>query len=100
MDDQVLRSVVVPAAEVAVQYSLRTIGVATLGIEGSAGHVRHHGVAAAELVLGRPQGVVSGRGLREPHIATVASEGPLFQSPGDVLLDNDGATGSVDEVRA
>ena len=59
-----------------------------------------HGVAAAEGVLGGAEWVVPGRGLREPHVAAVAAEVALLEGVGDVLLDDDGAAGGVDEPGA
>lgn len=59
-----------------------------------------HGVAAAEWVVAGAQRVVLGGGLGEPDITTVASEVARFDGLGDVLLDDNGATGGVDEVRA
>jgi len=62
--------------------------------------VGHHGVAAAERVLGVPQDVVLGRGLGEPDVAAVAAEVAALEGLGDVLLDDDGAAGRVDEPGA
>ncbi len=59
--------------------------------------MRNHGVAAAEGVLGVAEGVVLGGGLREPHITAVATKVTGLESLGDVLLDDDGATGGVYE---
>lgn len=97
MDDEVLRAVVVLAGEVGLQDVLGALGVAFLRVDGGAGHVRDHGVAAAVRVLGVPERVVFGRGLREPDVAAVAAEVAGFQGVGDVFLDDDGAAGSVDE---
>jgi hypothetical protein len=44
--------------------------------------------------------VVDGGGLREPDITTVACEVARLEGLGDVLLDDDGTTSGVDEVRA
>jgi hypothetical protein len=62
--------------------------------------VGHHGVAAAEGVLGVAEDVVLGSGLGEPDVTTVAAEVAALEGVGDVLLDDDGATGGVDEPRA
>jgi hypothetical protein len=62
--------------------------------------VRDHGVAAAEGVLGVPQDVVLGRRLGEPDVAAVAPEVARLEGVGNVLLDDDGAAGGVDEPRA
>ena len=58
----------------------------------------HHGVAAAPVgVLGGAERVVLGCGLREPDVTTVATELAGLEGVGDVLLDDDGTTGGVDE---
>lgn len=98
MDNQILRAVVVLASEVAGKNSLGTIGVTLLGIERSTRHVRNHGVTATEGVLGSAQDVVARGGLGEPDITTVAGEVTRLEGSGDILLDDDGATGGVDEV--
>lgn len=100
MDDEVLGAVVELAGEVAGEDGLGAVGVALLGVERGAGHVRDHGVASAEGVLGGAQDVVAGGGLGEPDITTVAGEVAGLEGGGDVLLDDDGAAGGVDEVRA
>jgi hypothetical protein len=99
VDNEILGAVVELAAEVAGKDSLGTVGVALLGIERGAGHVRDHGVAASEGVLGVAQRVVLGRRLGEPDVTAVAGKMAGLEGLGDVLLDNDGATGGVDEVR-
>ena len=86
--------------QVAVEDGLDTVGVADLGVDGGTGHVGHHGVAAAEGVLGVAERVVLGRGLGEPHIAAVAAEVARVERGGNILLDDDGAAGGVDEPRA
>jgi len=85
------------AGQVAGKNSLGALGVALLGVERSAGHVGDHRVAAAPGVLGGAQRVVLGRGLGEPDVAAVAAEVSGLQGLGDILLDDDGATSSVDE---
>lgn len=100
MDNQVLSAVVMLAGEVAGENSLGAIGVTLLGIEGGTGHVRNHGVAATEGVLSSAEDVVTRSGLGEPDVTTVTGEVAGLEGSGDVLLNNDGATGSVDEVRA
>lgn len=97
MDNQVLRAVVVAAREVAVQDVLGTLSVADLGVNGGTRHVRDHGVTAAPGVLGVAERVILGSRLGEPDITTVAAEVPRLEGIGDVLLDDDSATGSVDE---
>lgn len=99
VNDQILRAVVELASEVALQDGLGAVGVALLRIQRGTRHVGDHGVAAAEGVLGVAQDVVLGCGLGEPNITTVAAEVAGLQSIGDILLDDDGATGSVDKPR-
>jgi hypothetical protein len=100
VDDQVLSAVVVLASEVAGEDSLGAIGVTLLGVEGGTGHVRNHGVTAAEGVLGSAEDVVTRSGLGEPDITTVTGKVAGLEGGSDILLDDDGATGGVDEVRA
>ena len=100
LDNQVLGPVVVAAAKVRLENGLGARGVALLGIERCARHVRYHGVAATEGVLGGAQNVVPGCGLGEPHVATVAPEVARLERLSNIFLDNDGATGCVDEPRA
>lgn len=98
-DNEVLRPVVVLAAEVGLEDGLCAGGVAGLGVERGTGHVRDGGVAAAleGAVLCVTERVVLGRGLREPDITTIAAEVAGLERVGDIFLDDDGATGSVDE---
>jgi len=58
-----------------------------------------HGVAAAleGAVLGGAERVVRWCWLREPDITTVAAKLAGLEGLSDILLDNDGATGGVDE---
>lgn len=100
VDNEILGAVVLLAGEVAGEDGLCAVGVAALGVERGARHVRDHGVAAAKGVLGGAQGVVLGRGLGEPDVASVAGEVARLEGGGDVFLDDDGAAGGVDEVRA
>ena len=100
VDNQVLRSVIVLSAQVALQDALGAIGVSLLRIERGTGHVRHHGVSAAEGVLGVAERVVLGCWLREPDVTAVAAEVAGLEGLGDVFLDDDGATGGVNEPRA
>lgn len=88
------------AGEVGLEDGLGSVGVTLLGVEGSTGHVGDHGVAAAEGVLGVAQGVVLGGGLGEPDVTTVSAEVAALECVGDVLLDDDGATGGVDQPGA
>ncbi len=50
------------------------------------------------LSVGRiAEGVVLGRWLREPDITAITAQVARFQCLGNVLLDNDGTAGGVDE---
>lgn len=98
--DQILGLVVVAAGEVAVQDALDTSGVALLRIDRGTGHVGYHGVSASPCVLSVAEGMVLGCGLREPDITAVAAELAGLEGLGDVLLDDDGTTGGVNEPRA
>lgn len=100
VDNQVLRAVVEAAREVAVQDVLGTVGVADLSIDRGTRHVGNHGVTTTPGVLGVAERVVLGSGLGEPDVTTVAAEVARLESLGDVLLDNNGTTGGVDEPRA
>jgi hypothetical protein len=98
MDDQVLRPVVLATAPVRVQDVLDTSGVALLGIDRGTGHVRNSGVATTPVgVLGVAERVVLGSWLREPNITAVTTELAVLERLGDILLDDDGTTGGVDE---
>lgn len=99
VDNQILGAVVVLAREVAGKDSLGTVGVTLLRIEGCTGHVRNHGITATEGVLGSAQDVVARGGLGEPDITTVTGEVARLESLSDILLDDDGATSGVDEIR-
>jgi hypothetical protein len=98
--NEILGAVVVLAVEVALEDELGAVGVALLGIERGARHVGDHGVAAAKGVEGGAQRVVGGSGLGVPDIASVAGEVAGLEGLGNILLDDDGAAGGVDEVRA
>lgn len=103
VDDKVLGPVVLATAEVGVEDSLGAGGVALLSVERGTGHVRDGGVtsrAAPVLVGGSAERVVLGGGLGEPDVTTVAAKLAGGESVGDVLLDDNGATGGVDEPRA
>lgn len=56
-----------------------------------------HGVASTPWVLCIAEWVVLGRGLGEPDIATITTEVARLEGLGDILLDNNSATGRVDE---
>lgn len=99
VDDQVLRAVVLTAREVALENVLGTVGVADLSIDGGTGHVGDHGVTTTPGVLGVAERVILGGGLGEPDITTVAAEVARLEGLSNILLDNDGTAGSVDEPR-
>jgi len=95
--DEIFRSVIFAAREVALQDGLGACGISFLGIDGGTGHVGDHGIAASPWVLCISEWVVFGCRLREPNVASVAVELAGLEGLGDILLDNDGATGGVDE---
>lgn len=97
VNDEILRLVVLAAGEVRLENSLGTSSVALLRIDGGTGHVGNHGIASAPWVGGVAERMVLGGGLREPDVTTVAAEVAGLEGIGDVFLDDDGATGSVDE---
>ena len=85
------------AREVAVEDRFGALGVADLGVDRGTRHVGDHGIAAAPRVLGVTQRVVLGSRLGKPDVTTVAAELAGLDGVGDILLDDDGATGGVDE---
>ncbi len=97
VDNQVLRLVIEAAGVVAVQNGLDTVGVANLSVDGGTRHVRNRCVTATPGVLSVAERVVLGGRLREPDVTTVATEVAGLESLGNILLDNDSTTGSVDE---
>jgi hypothetical protein len=92
-----MRTVIVLAREVRLENGLGTLGVSLLRVERGTGHVRDHGVAAAEWVLCVSEDVVFWCWLWEPDVTTVTAEVARFESIGDVFLDDDGTTSGVDE---
>lgn len=95
-NNQILWSIIMLSAQVALQDRLCAIRVSLLGIQRRAGHVGHHGVSATEGVLGVAENVLFGCGLREPDVTAVAAEVAGFEGVGDVFFDDDGAAGGVD----
>lgn len=85
------------AGEVRLEDVLRALRIARLGIDRSTRHVRHHGVTAIHGVLGITERMVFRCWLWEPHIASVTTEMAGLESFGNILLDNDGTAGGVDE---
>ena len=99
--DQVLRSVVFLSGEVRFQYVLHAGSVALLCVERGTGHVWNCGVATAPVhVLGVAEWVILRCWLREPDITAVAAELAGLERLGNILLDDNGAAGGVDEPRA
>lgn len=88
------------AGEVALEDSLGTVGIADLGVNRGTGHVRHHSIATAPRVLSIAERVVLRSGLGEPDVTAVASQLTRLDGFGNVLLDDNGTTGSVDEPSA
>jgi len=99
-NDEILWAVVVLAREVRLEDSLGTVGVSLLGVEGGTGHVRNHGVSTTEWVGGVTEWVVLWSWLWEPDITTVTTEVTRLEGLSDILLDDDGTTGGVDEPRS
>jgi len=98
VNDEIGFVVVLTTTEVAVEDGLCALCVSLLCIQAGTRHVSNHTVATAHGVLGVSERVVLWCWLREPDITTVAVELARLEGLGDVLLDDDGATGSVDEV--
>ena len=97
MDDEILRSVVLAAGEVALEDGLGTRCVTLLSIEGSTGHVRDHSIAATPWVLGGSERMVLGSRLREPNITAITVQLASLEGFSNILLDDNGTTSSVDE---
>lgn len=100
VNNQILRSVVVLAAQVALKDSLGAVGISLLRIKRGTRHVRNHGVSTTEGVLCVAERVVLGCGLREPDVSSIAAEVAGLESLSNILLDDNGATGGVDEPRS
>mmetsp|Transcript_14560 Transcript_14560/g.38612 ORF Transcript_14560/g.38612 Transcript_14560/m.38612 type:complete len:422 (-) Transcript_14560:51-1316(-) len=83
------------AGQVALQDLADAGGVAGLGRERRAGHVRRHAV-----VRHRPPRVALGRRLREPHVPRVAGELALLEGFDNGVPVADLAAGRVDDVGA
>jgi hypothetical protein len=94
---KILRLIIFPSREVGVKNSLGASGVSLLCVDRGTGHVGNHGVASAPWVLSVAEWVVLGRGLGEPDITTISTEVAVLEGISNILLDDDGATGSVDE---
>ena len=62
--------------------------------------MRNGGVATSPgAVRGGTERVVLGRGLDVPDVTTVSTKLPRLESLGNILLDDNGTTSSVDEPR-
>lgn len=96
-NNQILWSVVVLAAQVTFQDSLGAICVSLLSIERGTGHVRNHGVSAAEWVLCVSEGMILWCWLREPNITTVSAEVTRLESLSNIFLDDNSSASGVDE---
>jgi hypothetical protein len=59
--------------------------------------VGNHGVASSPWVLRVAERVVLGGWLGEPDVTTVSTEVTVLERISNILLDDDGATGGVDE---
>lgn len=114
VDDEILGPVVFTSGEVLVKNGLGAGGISLrkalavigepvseetylLSINGGTGHVRNHSVASTPWVGGSSERVVTGRGLREPDVTTVSAEVARLERISNILLDDNGAAGSVDE---
>jgi hypothetical protein len=95
--NKVFWPVVFLSTEIALQDILDTSSITLLRIDGRARHVRYHGIPAAPWVLRVPQWVVLWCRLWEPDVTTVSSQMAALQRLSDILLDDNGATGGVDE---
>jgi hypothetical protein len=73
------------------------LGTYLLRVDGCTRHVRNHGIAAAPGVGSIAEWVILGCGLGEPDVTAIAAEVAGLEGLGDVLLDDDGAAGGVDE---
>lgn len=100
MHNQILSPIIMLAREIRLENRLRARRIAHLRIDRAAGHVWHHGIAAAPGTLDVAEWVVLGRGLGEPDVAAVAAQVAGFDGVGDVFFDDDGAAGGVDEPGA
>ncbi len=72
MDDQIFRSVIVAAGEVAREDILGAICISLLRIQRRTRHMRNHTIATAHDVLCVSQRMLFRCGLWEPDITTIA----------------------------
>ena len=96
-NNEILVLVVMTAREVALENSLGALSVADLCIDRGTRHVRNHGVATTPRALDVAEWVVLGGGLGIPDITTIASQVARLDSFSNILLDDNGTTGSVNE---
>ena len=85
------------ASPEAGQDVLDTSGVTSLGIDGGSRHVRNGGISTSPWVLGVTHRVVLWCWLDVPDVATVTTELTRLESLCDILLDDNGTTGGVDQ---
>lgn len=86
------------AREVRIKDSLGTGSISGLSIDRGTRHVRNGGVTAAPGgVRGGTERVVLRSGLDVPDVTTVTTELTRLESGSNILLDDNGATGGVDE---
>lgn len=100
VNNEILGSVVLTTREVALEDVLGALGVTGLGVNRSTGHVRDHSIATTPWVQGVAERVILGSGLGEPDVTTVAAEVAVLEGFGNIFLDDNSTTSSVDEPRA
>lgn len=97
VNNEILVSIVMTAREVALENSLGALSVTDLCIDRGTRHVRNHGVATTPRALDVAEWVVLRGGLGIPDITAVASQVARLDSLSNILLDDNGTTGSVNE---
>lgn len=100
MHNQIRQLIILLPTQIALQNPLRPLRISLLRINARPAHMRHHSIATTMLVLRRAQHMVLWRRLGEPHIASVSAQLSGLEGRGDVLFDDDGAAGGVDEPGA
>lgn len=99
-DNEVLEPVVMATAEVAVEDALGALGVADLSIDRGTGHVGNHGIATTPWALDIAERMVLGSRLGEPNVTSITTEVAGLDGFSNVLLDDNGAAGGIDEPSA
>ena len=97
LDYQIFWSVVVATREIRFEDVLCAPRITCLSINRCTRHVRHHCITAIHGVFSIAERMVLGCWLREPDVTSVTTEMARLESFGNVLFDNDGAAGGVDE---